>query len=58
MWDIPLLDYTQHFLISHIIGPIDLLHPSAALHFKPVQVFMTYSANFLFSLPYKAMLKM
>ena len=52
------LDYMQHFLISDINGPTELLHPSPAPHFKTVQVFMTYFAKFPVSLPYKAMLQM
>ena len=43
MQDIPLLiDLKQHFFISHIIGPTDLLHPSPAPHFKTFQLFLIY----------------
>jgi len=43
MWDVPLLiDSKQHFLISHMIGPTDLLHPSPAPHFKTFQAYIVY----------------
>jgi hypothetical protein len=39
MWDIPLLpDSKQHLLISDMIGPTDILHPSTAPHLKNLQV--------------------
>jgi hypothetical protein len=34
------LDSVSFFFISHTIGPIDLLHPSPAPHFKTFQVFL------------------
>ena len=43
MQDIPLLlDSKQHILISHMISPTDLFHPSPAPHFKTFQVFLIY----------------
>jgi hypothetical protein len=42
LYDIPLLDSMQYFLISHMIGPTDLLHPSPAPHYKTFQVFLIY----------------
>jgi len=38
--DIPLLLDSLLLLISHTIGPNDLLHPSPAPHFKAFQLFL------------------
>jgi len=35
-------DSLKHFFISHIIGPSDLPHPSAAPHLKTSQVYLIY----------------
>ena len=44
MQDIPLLlVYMLHFLISHTIGPTDLLLPSPALDLITFQIFLVYS---------------
>ena len=43
MSDIPVpLESTQHFFISHMIGPNYLLNPSPAPHFKTFQVLLIY----------------
>ena len=36
------LDSKQDFFIVHQTGPIDLLHPSPAPHFKTMKVFLVY----------------
>ena len=37
-----LLEVMQYFLISHTIGPTDLVHLSPAAHFKTFQIFLIY----------------
>jgi len=53
--DIPLLlDSMQHFFISHTIGPIDLLRPSPAPHFKTFKVFLI---SFPVAVPHKSYIR-
>ena len=43
VWNIPfLLDAILYYLISHVISPTDLLHPSPAPFLETSQVFLTY----------------
>jgi hypothetical protein len=59
LYDIPvLLDSLYCFFSSHAIGPVGLLHPSPAPHFKTFQIFLTYFPKCPSSAPYKAVLYM